>query len=64
MEATTKKTLLYAGLGLGVLLLINRAGQVNDTINGLTFSSSTEQNPRDSLEMLRLCKRSMSRTVF
>ena len=36
MEATNKK-LLFAALGLGVLLLVNRAGQVSDTINGLTF---------------------------
>lgn len=34
MEASTKK-LLFAAAGIGVLLLVNQAGQVSDTIDGL-----------------------------
>lgn len=37
MDQSTKKKLLVAGCGVGLLLVINRAGQVQDTINGLTF---------------------------
>jgi hypothetical protein len=36
MEAK-HKNLLLAALGVGVLLLVNTAGQVQDTIDGLTF---------------------------
>jgi len=48
MENSTKKKLVFAGLGMAVLLLINRAGEVNDTVNGLTFKFGIGGAPKIS----------------
>lgn len=37
MDDATKKKLLVAGLGVGVLLLINRAVEAKQTVDGLSF---------------------------
>jgi LEA14-like dessication related protein len=47
MEASNKK-LLFAAVGIGVLLLVNRAGQVADTIDGLTFKLGVGGAPQIS----------------
>lgn len=48
MDAAQKKKLLLAALGIGTLLLINHAGKVEDTIDGLTYKFGIGGTPQVS----------------